>query len=540
MTSPTSNPETQEAPLPKRSVGRLMLQIGLFAITLVVTLFVLVFVIYGWTTERAWRSYEKAQEAKGEKLYLKQLIPKPVPDGENFAMTPLLAPLLDYTQNSQGRNQGPALGGNGFNQTDLLSVESKNKKMKVPQVGHWQLGEMTDLADWQDYYLSVDSPQKLTGKGRPSEEVLKALGSAENKEAIEELIQASKRPYAYFPVHYTDANPAAILLPHLAIARRINRFLVLSSLAYLSEKQPDQAAQRLEVSWKFMEAFQNEPILISRLVRLACWQETLQVIWEGASMHGWNADQLERIQRELEKSNFLSQFVDALQGERSFGNAMYARWLSSTSLLVEDAPNLGSDYAPEIPRHLSGWAGILIPRGWIRENQLHQNQYCDFAADALRALEPSQGAYRPMDMGTFESQQAALLQGNKFRYFMVRMLAPALGKSINRAIKAQASRDVALVGIALERYHLERGEYPKSLDALSPKWLKVVPNDVYTGNSLHYQLTPKNGFVVYSVGLNGNDDGGDWPKSMADADDRRHSGDKSSDDVVWRYADPNE
>ncbi|MBS0205346.1 MAG: hypothetical protein JSS49_20775 [Planctomycetes bacterium] len=62
-------------------------------------------------------------------------------------------------------------------------------------------------------------------------------------------------------------------------------------------------------------------------------------------------------------------------------------------------------------------------------------------------------------------------------------------------------------GFALAACRAEQGSYPKNLDELVPEFLTAVPLDKYTDKPLIY--TPlENGFLVYSVGANGMDDGG--------------------------------
>ena len=67
---------------------------------------------------------------------------------------------------------------------------------------------------------------------------------------------------------------------------------------------------------------------------------------------------------------------------------------------------------------------------------------------------------------------------------------------------------MARVAIALERYHLTHGEYPESLDALAPQFLKQIPHDIIDGQPLQYRRSSDGQFVLYSVGWNETDDGG--------------------------------
>ena len=68
-----------------------------FTLAVLITLVAVVVVFENWRGNRAWRNYLAEQEAKGEVLDWRKLVPAPVPDDQNFAKTPLLAKLTDYT-----------------------------------------------------------------------------------------------------------------------------------------------------------------------------------------------------------------------------------------------------------------------------------------------------------------------------------------------------------------------------------------------------------------------------------------------------------
>src|SRR5580692_9849331 len=44
-----------------------------------------------WRGWHAWQQFKREGEAKGEKFDLVSFIPKPVPDDQNFALTPIVA-----------------------------------------------------------------------------------------------------------------------------------------------------------------------------------------------------------------------------------------------------------------------------------------------------------------------------------------------------------------------------------------------------------------------------------------------------------------
>ena len=61
---------------------------------------------------------------------------------------------------------------------------------------------------------------------------------------------------------------------------------------------------------------------------------------------------------------------------------------------------------------------------------------------------------------------------------------------------------------ACERYRLEHGSWPTSWGQLTSQYLKEIPLDPFTGRALLFKALP-DGLVIYSVGYDGKDDGGD-------------------------------
>ncbi len=73
------------------------------------------------------------------------------------------------------------------------------------------------------------------------------------------------------------------------------------------------------------------------------------------------------------------------------------------------------------------------------------------------------------------------------------------------------------------QYRADRSAYPKTLAALSPKYLAEVPKDIFNNcAALHYKREGS-GYLLYSVGYNGKDDGGKsmWEGEGDDCDDLR-------------------
>lgn len=88
---------------------------------------------------------------------------------------------------------------------------------------------------------------------------------------------------------------------------------------------------------------------------------------------------------------------------------------------------------------------------------------------------------------------------------------PAFEHIFPRMIHSNAQIDVILKSISLsfscEQYYNDNDQYPDSLDQIAAAFGGVLPIDPYSGNSFLFKRD-SNGYLIYSVGDNGKDDGG--------------------------------
>ncbi len=75
-------------------------------------------------------------------------------------------------------------------------------------------------------------------------------------------------------------------------------------------------------------------------------------------------------------------------------------------------------------------------------------------------------------------------------------------------LRTHALLRCALVALAAERYRVAHGDWPRTVAEFVPAYLPAVPLDPFDGEPLRYRRTDA-GVVIYSVGEDGRDDGGD-------------------------------
>jgi hypothetical protein len=91
-------------------------------------------------------------------------------------------------------------------------------------------------------------------------------------------------------------------------------------------------------------------------------------------------------------------------------------------------------------------------------------------------------------------------------------MVPAMLQMATSFQSSRARLRCASVAVAAERYRLARGAWPPVLEALTPDFLEKVPADSFDGEPLRYRRL-EDRIVIYSVGEDGQDDGGETEPS---------------------------
>ena len=88
-----------------------------------------------------------------------------------------------------------------------------------------------------------------------------------------------------------------------------------------------------------------------------------------------------------------------------------------------------------------------------------------------------------------------------------RFIVPDCSSLIFRYTRTETLQNMLITSFALRAYKADHGTYPPDLPALAPDYLKAIPADLFSPGPLKYKVTGKS-YALYSVGPDGNDDGG--------------------------------
>lgn len=508
----------------------------LFGAACLATLMALFYAEEDWRGWHTWNQFKREWEAKGEHFSFAGVVPPPVPDEQNFALTPIAFTSYGYILTRDGKRIP-------YEQRDTNFVE--RIKMEIAHydnwptngTGNWQKTTGSDLSVWQNYYRALAAKTNEfsvpSQPQSPAADVLLALGKYDP--AIEELREASRLPRSRFPLNYDSESPAAILLPHLAVLKKCSQTLQLRSLAELQNGEAEKALADVKLTLQLSDTIRTEPFLISHLVRIAMVNLALQPVYEGLAEHRWSEEQLAALDAELAKLDFAADYKLSMRGELGCQGGEMDRLRRHPELIHDMSGWSGGEEDGRNPSLPGKIAARLIPTGWLYQNQFRcARMMVDYY---LPLADVNRGTVSPAMARRADAALMAEIKTASPFNVLERLMLPGFGRLAKKFACAQSSVDLARTAIALERYRLVHGEYPETLDALAPQFIAKLPHDVINGQPLHYRRNPPspgsgaaNGqFVLYSVGWNETDDGGEVSLS------KNGTVDTSTGDWVWRY-----
>jgi len=449
----------------------------LIALIWVGTLIVLFYAVENWRGHRSWQNYKREMAAKGEPLELSAFVPPPVPDEQNFAMTPFLKSLFNYRLTVK---PGESLWWN---------TNEFNRAIHFADLPLQELtGGSTNLA------TAMRDAFDQAGREQTANAILNVLEKCQP--VLKELQAASLRPHSRFNIHYGESN--APMLPHLLLLKNLCLVLKYRASAELALGQTEQAFNDLKLSFYLIDSIKNEPFRISQLVRIASFNLILPVVQEALVKQQGSESQLNDLQASIERFDFTVAFELAMRGERIAAN------LSIEQLRHEREQVAVKDDVKTL------FIAMIAPRGWYYQNIIAYDRFFQEAIfpvfdSAARKVYPQRVAEGEV---VLESAFKKSTPYNVLAGFLARMSSSDLSRTPVKFALAQSLVDQATVACALERYRLVNGHFPDKLESLVPRFMEKPPHDIVNGQPLRYRHTAEGQFILYSVGWNERDDGG--------------------------------
>ena len=332
-------------------------------------------------------------------------------------------------------------------------------------------------------------------------------------ETLDLLRQAAERPVCRFTRDYTRPS-FDMLLPEVQFFRDAARILAASARYQASIGEIPAALDDVGSIMKISLHASSEPILISGLVGLAIDGIAVNILID--ILPFIDANNLTLLERN-DIHNFLCNppsLTKNIYGEEAFGLNVFSifgtgefdQW-QLASFLMDDLNVPDSIYQQNIFLNpaLAAYRVFLFPQDLAAYQQtMHSYQRVAESSDSYAG---KQTILKRIEDG---------LSSGRPKGFITALLTPAIGKALERVEKVRMQHTTALVAIAATKFRIAHDGLPEKAASLVPNFLPSLPKDAFLRES-HIRYSNKDdGVAIYSVGPNGNDDGGPGPQKDKD------------------------
>lgn len=498
--------------VPPGNLARFMRRTA-FTFAALFALIVLFYAVENWRGRRAWAECQEALRAQGEPLDWAAFVPARVPDEQNFIQTPLLE-AIGYT----GR----------VNTNVWLPISAAEGRLVWNVWGDFQSGRTMDWSRYDARPRTQPDPGLPPSPQGPAAEFLEACQEIEPQ--LEELRAACVKPSAQFDLDRSapfEEGPSF----NFRTIRALAQILAFQACAELELNHPEKAFADVRVIHRLADGLKNENTLVATMIRVALQGLALQPFWDGWAAGRWNDRELAGFQELFAQVDLLPELTRVIRAERVGVTALVEKYgiqrneLWRVATRSEPPPQ---DFWGAARQPYSKVLWGLVPRGWVYQNLAVFNWHAqEGLLPSLRSQPPT---VSPAQIGQIEQRRQREDQSGPYRW-LVRYAAPNFAKAVEATARTQTGVNQARIVCALERCRKARGQYPESLSDLVPEFIDRLPRDVFTGGPLQYRRANDGRFVLYSVGWNGQDDGG-VPGTPPDAPAKL---DYRQGDWVWQH-----
>lgn len=277
-------------------------------------------------------------------------------------------------------------------------------------------------------------------------------------------------------------------LPDQSDARRVGKLFDYEMLYRANKGDIGGAMRAGRAALCTARSLSDEPLMISQLVRASIVNHALSGIERTLSLGTAAESDLTALDELLAGEEEHNGYLAGVRGERGAWYIMFSR-LAAGELPVD--PSKGE---------ATWWdRANLFGRMHLKRNQPPMMRFMNRWVEIARLQAHEQSVAEAVLLGEIEEHRKTAP--------LAVLLMPAANR-LGRAWRWKRARVASMRGlIAAERYRMKRGEWPARLADVVPEFLKAVPTDPFDGKPIRMARVP-GGVVVYSVGADGNDGGG--------------------------------
>jgi hypothetical protein len=355
-----------------------------------------------------------------------------------------------------------------------------------------------------------------------------------NEKPLALVVEASKRRHYFLPLVLKKSKKSAsalmsVNLPGLQHCREFAMALNARAMLRVGEGRDDEAWQDLLACHRLGRLIGRGGTLIEGLVGLAIDSVASKAdlaFLDGAKL---TTKQMKECLRDLQTLPPLPDMAAKLD--------LHDRFMFLDAVVVADRDGIealkdlgtgpkatdpqakrlreGVDWETVLRRG-NRWYDRIVTAMRVRDQAERDKQLANLEEE-LRKLKKNLGGVGAVAK-ILLAKNTAKARGEEIGNVLISMMVPSVRKIQQARDRIEQVQGNVHLAFALACYQRENGRYPMKLEALAPKYLTKVPGDLFSGKALVYRPTEK-GYLLYSVGANGEDDEGRGSQDDPPGDD---------------------
>lgn len=372
--------------------------------------------------------------------------------------------------------------------------------------------ETLDLAAWMKQRFANGTPPPDA-----TPEVLLARDLGDGNGLLPKLAVGLSKPYSMMKpgrreeIEKSQGNPWAIDIPNFRHGNQLQRQLALHLRSAALVKDQDKARDTALIMLRYSEASSTHA-LVGCLVSLALHGIAFDAMHDAMNHGAWSEAAMPLLQHRLVAFDDLQNMELALSSE-ALGLFQTAAWLHSNRVKWSEMFNFGRSNEESVITSLGDLSFRLLARygpiGWHDANIAY---WTDRELDMIGPRGPT--SWLQASERNERVRAECQIRTLNPRRFLGAIAMPNLGSLGRAAAEGLFKRRCLIIACALERYRLQHGSFPESLDAVKSELAAFTLNDpARPDQPLSYRLEPT-GYVLWSAGEDAKDDDGtsdkDW------------------------------
>jgi hypothetical protein len=351
--------------------------------------------------------------------------------------------------------------------------------------------------------------------------------------------------------------------PNFVHVRRSAQTLHAAAMNDLHKGDLAGALENLTAISGCVKLYSDDPNFVNLMIRVAIIGLSVDVCWDALQAKDWTEPQLAALQKECQNDKLLLvQMSRSMEAERVvhlqelawFRSHSYDAWVSRWLPILESFNLQPPTHAVGPVRSWRQWVfHPLWSFAWADEEELI---YLRTVQEEIMILREAahHGNWQRLSREMAAHYQDYLPPTAAWRFYRALPLtdhfsgiigssgdsAPIypytlFSKAWSITMKNLTLHQMVIASVALKRYELLHGKLPLNLASLAPEFLAEPPRDFMNGQSLQYRVNGEGSFILYSVGDDGRDNGGD-PSPAVSNKNPQNASPWAGRDWVWPQA----